>query len=435
LPKLINDVTDDHGGKCSMAIDIDKIKVEPVYDYFDRAEVSSVLSRCHPLGEKKAMGHRISYAASYRGEWVAVLMFDKAVDRNKHREARIGWSSEQVASRRKHIANNSRFLVLPKYQGIPNLASKILSMVSARISEDWRKRYGIVLLALETYVDPEHNENDGSCYKASGWENLGYSTGYLNPNGERTHSKWYFLKPLHKDSYAALSSELPHALLTGVKEVSGKSNNNYVLDASKIKLKELQKDLEQITDPRSEMGRRYEFVPLLSLCISAVLSGYTQYRQIADWIAKLSAEDRVKFGLPGDRVPHETTIGNFLASIDPIELNRVLTNWLLKTYNKNDKIKTISLDGKALRATSSEASEQKAFLNVFAHELGIVINHVPTEKGGGEKIAAQDVLKNDNLLNGKVVLADAIHTDRNFIQALEKKTPRMSSLLKTIKNL
>jgi len=418
-----------------MAMDINNIKVEPVFDYFERADVSTILSRCHPLGDKKAFGQRMSYAASYRGEWLAVLMFDKPVDFNKHREAKIGWSTKQVRGRRKHIANNSRFVVLPKYQGVPNLASKILSMVSSRISDDWLKRYGTVLLALETYVDPKHNDNNGTCYTAAGWENLGFSSGYLDADGERTHSKWYFLKPLHKDSYAALSSELPHALLTGVKEVSGKSNNNYVLDAAKINLKDLQKDLEQITDPRDQQGQRYKFVPLLSLCVSAVISGYTQYRQIADWIANLSAEDRIKFGLPGDRVPHESTIGDFLARIDPVQLNDVLTAWLLKTYDKNDRIKTVSLDGKVLRATSSNIGERKAFLNVFAHELGIVIQHVPTSMGHEEQVSAIEVLENNFSLNGKVVLADALHTDKNIIASLQKKTPRMSSLSKTIKNL
>ena len=92
-----------------MKIDFDKIKVKPVFDYFDRADISSVLSRCHPLGDKKCIGKRISYAASYRGEWVAVLMFDKAIDRNKHREAEIGWMKGQVSERIKHVANNSRF--------------------------------------------------------------------------------------------------------------------------------------------------------------------------------------------------------------------------------------------------------------------------------------------------------------------------------------
>lgn len=418
-----------------MNIDLSKIKVEPVYDYFERADVETVLSRCHPLGAKKAIGNRINYVASYRGVWVAVLVFDKAVDRNKHREAQIGWNAEQVKSRVKHIANNSRFAVLPKFEKIQNLSSKILSMVSARISSDWLKQYGVPLLALETYVDPDYNDNQGTCYLAAGWEKLGLSSGFVKKDGERTHGKWYFLKALHADSYKALSSQIPHALITGVKAVSGKSNNNYVLDSSKINLKELQKDLLQIKDPRSSLGRRYKFVPLLSLCICAVLSGYTQYRQIADWIAKLSAQDRVRFGLPGDRVPHESTIAMFLASIDPEQLNQVLTAWLIKTYNDNNKIKTISLDGKALRGTDSETHKQKAFLNVFAHELGIVINQIPTAKGGGEKTAAKTLLKNDSLLENKIILADAIHTDKEFINQIVKKNPRTSSLLKTIKNL
>ena len=403
-----------------MKLDLNKIRVEPVYDYFDRADVDTVLSRCHPLGKKKAIGNRISYAASYRGEWVAVLVFDKAVDRNKHRETEIGWSKDQVVERRKHIANNSRFAVINKFRGVKNLASKVLSLVSNRISADWMRQYGVPLLALETYVDPEYHGNDGGCYKAAGWKNLGLSTGHLKSNGERTHGKWYFLKPLHRDSYKALRSELPHALVTGVKPVPKKSNNNFVLDASKINLEDLRKDLEQIRDPRGKQGRIYRFVPLLSLCISAVLSGHTQYRQIADWISKLPAEDRARFGLPGNRVPSETTISKFLRKIEPVQLNKTLTHWLLKTYD-NNSIRTISLDGKAQRASSSAAREQKCFLNVFAHELGIVVNHLPTKKGSGEKSEARAVVKNSKLLEDKIILADAIHTDREFVKTLEKK--------------
>jgi len=417
-----------------MKIDLDKIKVKPVFDYFDRADISSVLSRCHPLGDKKCIGKRISYAASYRGEWVAVLMFDKAIDRNKHREAEIGWMKGQVSERIKHVANNSRFALLPKYAGVPNLASKVLSLTSARISDDWLKRYGIPLLALETYVDPDYHDNEGTCYKAAGWDNLGLSSGHMDSTGERTHGKLYFLKPLHKDSYKALSSDLPHALLTGIKSVSGGSNNNYVLDASKINLKELQKDLAKIEDPRSKQGQIYEFTPLLSLCISAVMSGYTQYRQIADWIAKLPGPARVEFGLPGDKTPEESTISKLLRRIDPDELNQVLTSWLLKTFDPK-KIKTISLDGKVLRATSSDASEQRSFLNVFANELGIVINHLPTKKGAGEKAQAREVVENDTVLENKIVLADAMHTDKKLVGLLEKKRSATYSLSKVIKAL
>ena len=416
-------------------IDFDKIRVKPVTDFFERADVETLLSRCHPLGMKKAIGWRMSYVAIYRGEWIAVLLFDRAVKRNKHREARIGWSKEQAEARVRHIANNSRFLIVPAYQGVKNLASKVLSLVTDRISSDWMKHYGIPLLAVETYVDPERNDNQGTCYVAAGWEKLGYSSGYEAHNQERTHSKWYFLKALHKDSYAALCSEIPHALLTGVKEVSGVTNNNYVLDASKIKLEELRAALEKIKDPRGRQGRRYKFVPLLSLCICAVVSGYTQYRQIADWIGKLPAPERVKFGLPGDQVPDETTISYFIRRIDPEQLQSVLQDWLMKTYKKDGRFNEISLDGKALRGTSANPAQQKGVLHVFAGELGIVIDHIPSAKGGGEKIAARQFLNSGVELSDKVVLADALHTDRELVETLEKKTPRMSSLSKTIRRV
>lgn len=402
------------------SIDLNKIKVKPVYDYYDRADVSTVLSRCHPLGDKKAIGKRISYAASYRGEWIAVAMFDKAVDRNKYREASIGWNKFQLKERVKHVANNSRFAIIPKFEGIPNLASKVLSLITDRISTDWLKQYGIPLLAVETYVDPEYHKNEGTCYKAAGWVNLGISSGYQISKEERTHGKWYFLKSLHKDSYKALSSDLPNALLSGVKPVSGESNNNFILDTSKINLSQLQAELRNIKDPRNTQGVRYPLIPFLSLCISAVVSGYTQYRQIADWISKLPSADRVKFGMPGDKSPSESTVSKFLRRIDPTELNTVLTKWLLDTYGQ-ERIKTISLDGKVLRATSSDPKEQKAFLNVYAHELGITIAQLPTKKGGGEKKQAREILENEPLMEGKTVLADAIHTDKKLVKLLEKK--------------
>lgn len=36
-----------------MAVDISKIKVKVVTDYFERDDVSTILSRLHPLGEKR----------------------------------------------------------------------------------------------------------------------------------------------------------------------------------------------------------------------------------------------------------------------------------------------------------------------------------------------------------------------------------------------
>jgi hypothetical protein len=403
-------------------INLEELKASPVTDYFEMSDVETVLSRVHPLGYKKAIGKRMAYSVEYRGEWVAVLLFDVPVDANKLRESRIGWTKSQMQERRKHVANNSRFAVLPKYQGVKNLASKSLSLVASRISKDWLRQYGIPLLALETYVDPIHNNNQGSCYKACGWEELGLSTGYM-VDGERTHRKIYFLKELHPDSYKALSSDIPHALITGIKSVSKESNNNFVYDAGKISLKELQEHLSKtIIDYRKPISRKYKLIPLLSFCISAVLSGYTQYRQIADWISKIPANQRVEFGLPGDDTPHESTIGKIFAKLDATQLKDAINTWLIKTYN-DPKLKVISLDGKAVRGTATDLKKQRGFLNVYADELGIVIEQLPTKKGAGEKSTAIQAIKNlpEEICKGKIIMADALHTSEEMIEEIKKK--------------
>jgi hypothetical protein len=45
------------------------------------------------------------------------------------------------------------------------------------------------------------------------------------------------------------------------------------------------------------------------------------------------------------------------------------------------------------------------------------------------------VIRSDINLEGKIVLADALHTDRAMLAELKKKEPRMCSLSKAIKAL
>ena len=412
-----------------MSVDLSKLEVVPVEEFDEREWISDLMSRYHELGDKKLIGNRIVYGIYLEGHIVGAFYFDKAVDRNKLREKKIGWDKVLRDDRRKHILNNSRFLITPNAAGLKNLASKALSLVTERLSKDFQKRYGIPVLAVETYVAIA---NEGTCYDGAGWENLGYSSGFEKKDGERTSSKWYFLKPLHKDSYKALSSEIPHALVTGVKPVDGTSNNNFVLDATKIDIESLKQALSVISDPRGGQGKLYKFLPFLSLCLSAVLSGHTQYRQIADWISKLPPELRARYGLRADKSPSESAVAKLLQRINPEELEQALTGWLFATYA--DLGRVIALDGKSLRATAQKAQDQKKFLNVYASELGVTIKHIECENRGEETKPALKALE-DKALSSKVIVADAIHTKPALADSIKKKAVGMSSLSKTIREL
>ena len=409
-------------------LDINKIKIEKLEVPDDVELAGDLLSREHYLGNCKLQGEQMRYVATYRGKWVGILYFHHATRHSAERDKLIGWDLEVRSKRRKYISGNARFLILKEYTGVRNLGSKILSQVAERISKDWEKKYGHPLLALETYVDPDAGY-EGSCYRGAGWEELGLTKGFVLPEGIRTSSKYYFIKNLHKDSYAALGGAFDHPLITGTRPLQG-SSNNFVLDPNKLDFPKLRESLSEVKDPRSIMGRRYELLPILTLSVAAVLSGHTQYRQISDWIGTLPAEVRAKAKMRGDRVPSESMLSKLFRKLDAEQLESIIGQYLLK-YHKNISEKVLSLDGKHVRATAGSASEHHRFLNVIVQDLGITIKQLhilPHSDERGEAATAIETLE----LEGVTVTADAIHTCASAARAIVKKKARFSSVSKII---
>src|SRR5207244_3601019 len=126
----------------------------------------------------------------------------------KARDQCIGWSAEQCRRRRALIANNARFLILPECN-YPNLASRGLKLMLARLSADWQQRYGHPIALVETFVDPE--QFCGTIYKCNGWTELGLTQGWARSaedyyiKHERPKRLW--IKPLVKKACQKLRSE------------------------------------------------------------------------------------------------------------------------------------------------------------------------------------------------------------------------------------
>ena len=95
--------------------------------------------------------------------------------RLRARDQWIEWSDEQRRRRLPFVVNNCRFLLLPE-RTVPNLASRVLSLTTKRLSADWQERYGHPVLVVETFVDPE--QYSGTLYSASGWSELGKTNGF-----------------------------------------------------------------------------------------------------------------------------------------------------------------------------------------------------------------------------------------------------------------
>jgi SRSO17 transposase len=134
-----------------------------------------LVSQYHYLSYQKLLGHRLKYLALMQERPVAALSFSAPSLKIGARDRFIGWSPDQRKRYLPHLANNSRFLILPWVQ-VPHLASHVLSLAVDQVKRDWQSQFNTPLWLLETYVDPNHFK--GTSYKAANWERIGQTQGY-----------------------------------------------------------------------------------------------------------------------------------------------------------------------------------------------------------------------------------------------------------------
>jgi len=134
-----------------------------------------LVGQYHYLGLRSTVGENIMYMVrDNSGRPLSCLLFGSAAWSTRSRDDEIGWSREERQARLQWITNNTRFLILP-WVNVKNLASHVLSLITGRIREDWRGKYGHPISLLETFVDRDRFR--GTCYQASNWRCVGCTTG------------------------------------------------------------------------------------------------------------------------------------------------------------------------------------------------------------------------------------------------------------------
>jgi len=139
-----------------------------------RRQIAGYLREHHDLGYPDALGQFHYLVRDRHGQDLACLLFGPAAWKVAARDQFIGWSSFQRQSRLSHLANNSRFLILPWIQ-TPHLASHLLAQAVRCLRVDWPARHGLPLWLVETFVETERFS--GICYRAANWIKVGQTQG------------------------------------------------------------------------------------------------------------------------------------------------------------------------------------------------------------------------------------------------------------------
>jgi predicted transposase YbfD/YdcC len=183
---------------------------------------------------------------------------------------------------------------------------------------------------------------------------------------------------------------------------------------------ELLRRLEGLGDPRHPKGLRYELAPLLLLIVLAKLSKEDQPSGIASWVTWRQSQLREILGLDWPKMPHHGTYRRVIAEVvEPEQFDQEVGAFLRQLPRVGRSV-LISIDGKTVRGTiSAEHPRGEHLLAAYLPEEGIVLAQVKAGDHDNEITAAPELLRCLDL-RGKVVIGDAIHTQRALsVQILE----------------
>lgn len=172
--------------------------------------------------------------------------------------------------------------------------------------------------------------------------------------------------------------------------------------------------LRQITDTRGRKGRRYPLSWLLLLIILAKLCGEDRPSGIADWVAGRHKQWREHLHLDWLTMPHHSTYRRILEHVvKPDEIDHLVSE-VSQGKHGADHIVLIAMDGKTLRGTiGRDHPRGEHLLSAYLPDEGIVLGQRAMSEKSNEITEAPALLK-DLHLEGKVVAADAMHTQREL---------------------
>jgi len=169
---------------------------------------------------------------------------------------------------------------------------------------------------------------------------------------------------------------------------------------------------ETLSDSRKPRGVRYSLALILLLMVLAKLCGENHPSGIAEWVAHRAEKLVELLQLKRKSMPHHSTYRRVLAEVVNVEeLEQMSAAYLIgkKCFGKQV---LVAIDGKVLRGTLDEAQQGTYLLAAYLPSEGVVLMEVAVEGKGSEIPAAAQLLKRVDLRD-KIIMGDALHTQRS----------------------
>ena len=181
----------------------------------------------------------------------------------------------------------------------------------------------------------------------------------------------------------------------------------------KIKiLPSLEKIFEKVTDPRNDSGKRHSLLALLKLSVSAMLSGALTGQAIAEWGRSRSRDELKQLGFKRGISPCAMTLLILFKRMDSLAFENALREYFSPILTNEE---VIAVDGKTLIGSRDGKIPAVHLLSALGQSTCVVFNeYFVSHKTNEIKVIVP--LLDELKINGKVITADALHTQKGFCE-------------------
>jgi predicted transposase YbfD/YdcC len=175
----------------------------------------------------------------------------------------------------------------------------------------------------------------------------------------------------------------------------------------------------ELQDKRKARGKRYLLATILTILVLAKLCGEDKPSGIAEWAKHRTELLCESLRLERKTMPHRSSYQRILESVVGWEELEQQVSTYLSGQHYFGKQVLVAIDGKVMRGTLDEQQNGIYLLAAYLPFEGLVLMEVAVNGKGHETEAAPMLLKSIDLRE-KVVMGDALHTQRSVsVQIVE----------------
>ena len=172
-----------------------------------------------------------------------------------------------------------------------------------------------------------------------------------------------------------------------------------------------------IEDPRIDRTKRHNLIDIMTIAVCAVICGADGWTAIETYGCAKYEWLKTFLELPNG-IPSHDTFARVFAQINPQEFQECFLNWM-KSITKITNGEVVAIDGKTLRGSYDQTSEQSAIqmVSAWATRNKLVLGQVKVDKKSNEITAIPELLKVLEL-SGCIVTIDAIGCQKEIVKLI-----------------